>query len=349
MSGSRRWFSVFGFRFSCLLIAGALGLGPCWPLKGKAEDSRPLSEFDARFTPQEAPVCMNYDVGYRLCNIELRRVGKVAASTTLGRWHHRITGKDIPALFLDIRVDSPDTVASGRRNRISIHDRIIAVMTVPDMQSLLFAKYTDEVLRPIIRASEVRAVSIYDTQAGRLDFVHRDLLKGTMSTTLTNSEALLELSRKIQPIMGFLVAQYNSPTADADTSDQGRIVVNLDGKIASLRMLTRRERSPGCLLRQRPMTMHIKTVSEKGSSARPRLFQAWSMTFKTLATTLNDESLVESARHAPAETVVPLVMDYELGLGSVHIVMTSLYLGKSCDETSPLSRSAECPKPVAQE
>ncbi|MEI8120557.1 MAG: hypothetical protein WCI20_00785 [bacterium] len=307
----------------------------------------PLSEIDARFTPQETPVCMEYDVGYRLWNIEMSRVGKVVATTTIGKWHHRITGESIPALFLDMRIDSPDIGKTGRRNRVSIHDRIVAVLTIPDMQALLFAKHTDEYLRPMIRASESLGVSVYDTQAGRLEFEHRNLKTGVASTNLVNPEALLELSRKIRPIMEFLVQQYNAPTRDADTSDTGRIVANLDGKVAALRILTYRERSPSCLMRQRLDSMCVRSVAEHGSFAKPRDFFAWTMTFEKLALALHDDDLVCSAQHAPVKTVVPMAMDYELALGKVRVTMTSMHLGAT-SRTNLVSMVSESPGPVTQ-
>ena len=334
MGGCRK--SVFS-----ILIVGVFGFE-----MGVAGEL-PLSEFDSRFTPLETPVCMEYDVGYRLCNIQLSRVGKVVATTTIGKWHHRVTGNSIPALFLDMRVDSPDAGKPGRRNRVSIHDRIVAVLTVPDMQALLFAKHTDEYLRPMIHASESLGVSVYDTQAGRLEFEHRNLKTGGASTNLVNPEALLELSRKILPIMEFLVQQYNAPTRDADTSDKGRIVANLDGKMASLRILTRRERSPSCLMRQRLDSLCIRTVPERGSSVKPRDFFAWTMSFEKLALALHDEALVNSALHAPVQTVVPMAMDYELALGKVRVTMTSIHLGAS-GRTNQVLMAPECPEPVAQ-
>lgn len=287
----------------------------------------PLAQVDSRFTPRETPVCMEYDVGYRLCNIDLKRVAAVRATTTIGLWRHRVTGESVPAIFLDMRVDSPDGGRGGRRNRISIHDRIVAVMTVPGMQALLFAKYTDESLRPLIHASESLGESIYDTQSGQLDFTHREILTGLVSTNLQNREALLELSRRIHPVMQFLVDQYRQPTADAATSEHARIVANLDGKAAALRILTSRERSPGCLARQRLDCLYLRTVAEKGSSVKPRDFHAWTLTFEALAKVLNDARLVESAHSAPVETVVPVVMDYELALGSVRVTMKSIHLG----------------------
>ena len=289
----------------------------------------PLSELDARFTPLETPVCMDYEVGYRLMNIELSRVARVEATTTIGTWTHRVSGEKIPALFLDMRVDSPDGGLPGHRNRISLHDRIVAVLTVPGMQALVFAKATDESLRPLIHASEMLATSVYDTQAGRLEYQHRNLKSGAVVTNLVNPEALLELSRRVQPVMQFLVEEARHPSPDAATSENGRIVANIDGKAAALRILTQGERSPACLARQRLESLRIRTVAEKGSAVHPRNFQAWSVTFDTLAALLKDGALCEAASRAPAQTVVPLVMDYELALGVVRVTLKSIHLGRT--------------------
>lgn len=297
-------------------------------LAGQGGAALPLAELDARFMPSEEPVCMEYEVGYRLLNIELSHVARVEATTTIGTWTHRVTNEKVPALFLDMRVDSPDNGMPGHRNRISIHDRIVAVLTVPGMQALVFAKATDESLRPLIRASEMRATSVYDTQSGRLEYEHRNLKSGVVVTNLANPEALLELSRRVHPVMQFLVEQYQHPTPDAATSDNGRIVANIDGKVAALRIQTHGERSPSCLARQRLQSMCIRPVAEKGSAVRPRDFQAWSVSFDALASLLGDAALRDAAGRAPAKTVVPLVMDYELALGVVRVTMKSVHVGR---------------------
>ncbi len=90
-------------------------------------------------------------------------------------------------------------------------------------------------------------------------------------------------------------------------------------------------------------SMLIRTVAERGGSVKPRDFLAWSMTFKQLATTLNDESLVQSALKAPVETVVPLAVNYELGLGSIRATMTSIRVGQAQKADRPLVM-AEGPK-----
>ena len=93
--------------------------------------------------------------------------------------------------------------------------------------------------------------------------------------------------------------------------------------------------------------MSIKTVAERGSSVKPRDFHAWTMTFKQLSKTLQDAALIESAGRAPVETVVPLAVDYELGLGSIRATMTAIHLGTVVKAERSLV-VAKGPEPVTQ-
>lgn len=316
---------------------------------GEATVENPLSDIDARFTALEAPVCMEYDVGYRFLHLELARVGKIIATTTVGSWRHRVTGRTVPALFLDMKVNSPDSGKAGERNRISIHDRIVAVMTVPDMNALVFAKYTDEYLHPLIgRKKEALIVSTYDAQAGHMVYSTCNLKTGVISTNLANPEALFDLSRRIKPVMDFLLSQHRGITNDPAISEKCRIVANLDGRVVALRILTKPDRSPVCFGRQHFETTCIVPVAEPGSPVKPREFHAWALDFKQLAALRHDPGLIQAARKAPMESIVPLVMDYELGLGSVRTTMTSIYMGENPAAHQPLLVS-KGPESVAQE
>ncbi|MEI8138267.1 MAG: hypothetical protein WCI03_00210 [bacterium] len=313
-----------------------------------AGESR-LADIDARFTASETPLYMEYDVGYRLLHLELARVGKIVASTTIGTWRHRVTGESIPALFLDMKVDSPDSGKTGERNRVSIHDRIIAVMTLPEMKALVFAKVTDEYLHPLIgRNKDALIVSVYDAQAGRMSYSTCNLQTGVSSTNLANPEALFDLSQRIKPVMDFLVSQHREGAKAGAASGQGRIVANLDGKVVALQILTKPDQSPACFGRLHFDTTRIVPVAAPGSSVKPREFHAWSLDFKKLAALRKDEALIKAAQEAPIESIVPLVMDYELGLGCVRTTMTAIYMGAAASPPAPLVLS-KGPKPVAQE
>ena len=313
---------------------------------GAQEPARALADIEARFTPREPPVAMEYNVGYRFLALELARVGRIHMTTTVGDWRHAVTEQPVRSLFLDVRVDSPDSGRPGERRRVSLHDRMIAVLSVPDMQALLFAKYTDEYLNPLLGRSRVVLMdSRYDAQSGRLAFEQKDLLKGTVTTNLANPEALLELSRRIGPLMEFLVAQHAAPSEESALSDRARIGVNMDGKVVALRFKTYPEKSPVCLDSERLPSLCVTTVPERDSQVKPRDFHAWSLPFGELVATRNDPGLVEAKRRAPVESLVPLVIDYELGLGSVRCTLTDIRSGAEAS-TNALPLTVGAPPPA---
>ncbi|MCX6998661.1 MAG: hypothetical protein NTV49_16665 [Kiritimatiellaeota bacterium] len=311
-----------------LVVAGVVWAGGWILLAAASADPAvvPLSELDARFRPVDTPISMEYDVGYRFLRIELKRIGKIVATTTIGTWRHRLTGVEVPALFLDVRADSPDSGKKGERSRVSIHDRMVAVLTVPELEVLLFAKYSDEYLHPLIgRARETLSSAMYNTEAGRLEYEGRDLKSGVVSTNLVNAEALLELSRRIRPVMNFLIRQCAAKFKASVPEEPERIVVNMDGRVVALRLVTELERSPVCLGRRKFDALHVSTATERGSKVKPRDFHAWCLPFETLAEQQGDSALLTAARAAPIRSVVPLVLDYELGLGHVRATMTAIH------------------------
>jgi len=318
-----------------------------WSVAATADENA-LADIDARFTARETPVYMEYDVGYRFLHLEIARVGKIEATSTVGTWRHRVTGTSIPAIFLDMKVNSPDSGKAGKRNRVSIHDRIIAVMSLPEMKALVFAKYTDEYLHPLLgREKEVLIASVYDAQAGHMDYSTCNLKTGVTSTNLANPEALFDLSQRIKPVMDYLVSRHRDGGTNVVNPERGHIVANLDGKVVALQILTKPDRSPMCFGRQRFDTTCIVPVAEPGSAVKPREFRAWSLDFKKLAALRKDDSLIKAAQEAPIESIVPLVMDYELGLGSVRTTMTDIHVGNP--GTCPSLVLSEGPKPVTQE
>jgi hypothetical protein len=103
--------------------------------------------------------------------------------------------------------------------------------------------------------------------------------------------------------------------------------VNMDGKVVALRFMTCPERSPTCLDRQRLPSLRVSTVAERGSDVKPRDFFAWSLPFGDLAAQRGDPALETAARLATVESLVPLVLDYELSLGRVRATLTSVHAG----------------------
>jgi hypothetical protein len=295
-----------------------------------ADGVDPLAEVRARFRGTESPILMEYQLGYRFLNFELSRLGRIKLTTTGGLWRHRITGLEVPAVFIDVRVDSADRSPDRKKNRISIHDEMIGVLTLPDLQALVFTKLTDEYLNPILgRSSFSQAVSCYDTQSGVMEYMRRDLIgQEGVCTNLTSPEALLELSRQIRPIMDYLMGQCQTNQERA-AKGRDRISVNLDGQVVTLKLMTHREKSPACLNRAKLDSLRIETVPVGKRQNRARDFFSWAIPFNELAGILNDDGLRAAARAAMVESVVPLVVDYELAVGRIRAGLISVILDQA--------------------
>ena len=299
--------------------------------------------IESRFSAGAVPVTMTYDVVYRFLGLELADVGQVTVTTTVGTWRHAASGQTIPALLMVTRIDSPDSGRPGERRRVSIHDRIMSVLTVPGLEALVFTRESDLHLNPVIgRSKDVRQVSSYDTQSGQLAFRQDDLVAGSVRTNITNPEVMLDLSRRIGPLMAGLVHQCrDTNVAAAGRAEAARIGVNMDGRAVSLLIKTYPQRSPACLDRQRPASLCLTTEAEPGSGVKPRDFHAWNVPFDRLASWHDDPALAEAVRAAPVESIVPLVLDYELALGSIRATMTSVRAGAAEQRTARSAADAQ--------
>lgn len=303
-----------------------------------------VSEMEKRFHPDAMPIRMTYDITYRFLGMEFGFLGRMEVMTSIGTWKQRVSGDEIPAVFVDVRVLSKACL-KGEGGRSRINDRMVAVLEIPSMNALVFAKETDERLNPVLgRSSVSRAVSCYDTQSGALDYSRLNLITGNVSTNLSAPEAIFKLSRKIGGIMTFLAARYVRDESVKVPADAGRVAVNLDGQVVNVALLTNPAKSPACLDHRRFPSLHVQTAMDRGAPVRAREFQAWGMLFSDLAAAIGDDGLKQAARTAPINAVVPLVMDYELSLGSVRVVMNDSVVGS--EESPALASVPEGPVPM---
>lgn len=291
---------------------------------GDLRHERDLCYLERHFQPTEAPVVLEYTVGYRFMNVEFARLGSLMLRSTLGQWTWNGETNAVPSVFVDLRFDSKDGTEPGQRGRVSIHDRIVAVVSVPDMNALLFAKDTDEYLNPLIgRTKVLRSVSCYDVQSGTLDFWHYDLRSGTVATNISDPQAIVELSRTVRPILDFLVAQSHGDGGEALSPENLRISVNASGHVVPLRLRTVKDRSPPCLGRERLSALRVDAVSMQKTDQRIYRFRSWAVPFPELADYLHDDALRGVARDAFVQTVVPVTAEYELALGAIRMTLQS--------------------------
>lgn len=301
-----------------------------WSVSAQAQPvdvhrQRDLCYLESRFHAQEAAIVCEYEVAYRCLNLEISRLGTLVLRTTVGTWTPEPPGPDVPVVFMDMRFDSRDSREPGNRGRISIHDRIVAVITVPGMDALLFAKDTDEYLNPLIgRTRVLRSVSCYDVERGGLDYWHFDLPSDTVSTNLSDPQAIIDLSRKLRPILDFLMAQSHGDGKEALSPEDLKISVNASGHVVPLRLRTIRDRSPACLGKGRLTSLRVDAVPAGRTDERIYRFRSWALPFQDLAEHLKDDTLRSVSRDAFVEAVIPLGAEYELALGAIRMTLVSV-------------------------
>ncbi len=315
-----------GLVWMCAVIATAQ------PADGHRQ--RSLDYLEKQFCATEAPVRFEYAVAYRFLKLEISRLGTLSLDTTVGRWALSGGTNTVPAVFVDLAFNSGGRTGAAQRARVSIHDRMVAVIGVPGMDALLFAKDTDEYLNPLIgRTRVLRSVSCYDVQGGTLDYWHHELGPGTVVTNLSNPQAILDLSRQLRPILEFLMDECRGEGRDVLSPENVRISINASGRVVPLRLKTGRERSPWQLGGQRVPALRVDVVPAARSDARLYRFRGWAIPFQELAERLDDDALRRTSSEAFVKAVVPVAAEYELALGAIRMTLLGAKHGTAV--TSP--------------
>jgi hypothetical protein len=317
---------LFMLQLQKTVLAWVLLSAPVLGMAQPQDGVRPhdLNYLERQFHPTEAPIRFEYAVAYRFLKMEISRLGTLALNTTVGQWVPQGGTNRVPAVFVDLAFNSGEGTGATRRARVSIRDRIVAVIGVPGMDALLFAKDTDEYLNPLIgRTRVLRSVSSYDVQSGTLDYWHFDLGTDTVVTNLSNPQAIVDLSRQLRPILEFLMGQCRGTGQETLSPDHLRININASGRVVPLRLRTVKERSPWQPGARRVDALRVDVLPAARSDARLYRFRGWAMPFQELAECLDDDALRRTSREAFVKAVVPVTAEYELALGAIRMTLVS--------------------------
>lgn len=283
-----------------------------------------LSGIEKQFRATQQPVVLDYTVAYRFLHVEFSRLGNLVMKTTVGEWTAPELPHPIPAVFIDLKFDSKDARGIAQRPRVSVHDRIVAVLAAPGMEAMLFAKDTDEYLNPLLGRSRIlRSVSCYAIQSGRLNYWQNNLTAGTVVTNVSDPQAIVEMSRKVRPILEFLAEQCLGNGAETLAPEALTVNVNTSGKVVPLRLRTVRDRSPTCLGGEHLTGVCVDAIPAHKTDERIYRFRAWAVPFHELAEHLNDLALQKASNEAFVKAVVPVVAEYEMVMGAIRMTLVA--------------------------
>jgi hypothetical protein len=277
-----------------------------------------------RFVPAKPTIVVKYNVSYRFLFLTISRLACGTVEATEGLWRKQ-DGSSLPAALLEMAVDTPDRREAGRRDRMSIHNRILSVLTMPDLDSLVYMKDADEILNPLFGSeSRNRYVEVYDFEGGALRFRRIDALKETVQTNLVGASDLVRQGKEIPIMLKIMSAVYNGQRAMLTHDTAFRIHVNIDGVVTPFGVVTRRDDTPVRLLGQRLPALRVDVSPAPEAHGRGRTLELWTASFADVADYTGDTFLIRCADEAPDWNMIPLVADYGLAIGYVRGYMTSL-------------------------
>jgi hypothetical protein len=309
-----KWLASFLLQASVsVLIAGDVG------------GADPLDEYASQFRPVKPTLHIEYRVAYRLLAFELRQLARAELEVTNGTWSNRITGVTKPAALMDLRVGSLDSGRPPEQCRASVHARLLAVSTLPDLQVLLYGKTSHEWYNPTFgRRAEVHDISLYDMESGSLQFWKTNCVTGETTTNLSKAALLAEQSRQILPTFDVLREACRGNRPMLAPANGVSVQVSVDERVVPLSITTRRGRAPVSLDRNMPFALEVTVAPPRGSGIRARPFRAWVLPYRDAAELSGDAALTRMASQASPEGLVPLAVDYGLAIGSVRCTLTGM-------------------------
>jgi len=295
-------------------------------------DPAPVTEIEPnirdRFMPVKPTAVLRYDASYRFAGIRIKRAATVTIRAVEGLWRAAETGLCIPACRVDCRFDTLEKPEDRDRRRLAIHNRILAVLAMPDLDTLRYVKYADEIVDPLFRGRrETRYRQAYDLEHGGIRFRHEDLLTGTVTTNLQDSAGLNMWGKDVARFLRVLSGVYRESRPSFYPEPDFYVHVNIDGHVRPFGVVLRFQDAPSRLSdgNFRALRLDVRTAGSDG--AKKGRCVMWGAPFDAVARCFDSPGLHALADGSPDWYMVPMVIDYGLILGCLRC---SLKDGDTC-------------------
>ncbi|NKB22851.1 MAG: hypothetical protein GKR87_00320 [Kiritimatiellae bacterium] len=276
--------------------------------------------------PTKPMVHLSYEATYRLFFLELKKVATAEIKATEGRWHNRVTGLRVPVCLIEFKIDSLDHPDSGKQRRFSFHNSVVSVMTLPDLETVLYIKRDDEHIRPWFKKAEkVKRLEIFDMESGQMDYYREDLLSGDVQTQLVGGENILKQNKKMVSLADILSKIYRGEKTYADLHALTPIQIDVGQTSVMYDVVTKKEKSPMRVMGEKRSSLRMHFRPSKGTETKGCEFTLWACSFIDLVKRIDNETLKSIADEALEFTMTPLVLDAHLSLGVIRCRLNTVY------------------------
>lgn len=305
------------------------------------DDQTCLDKLASRFSPSKPTVVMTYTVTYRLLGIHMLSVATATMEATEGHWTYPESGRMEPCCLISIRLQSTRCDEEAKKNgRIYINDHLVSVSTMPELNTILYMKKTDEYINPPIKkARRIEHTAVYDLESGSLDYYAHNYLTGEIQTNLTGASDMATQGKEVSKVLQMVSDVYHGRRDLITPESDFRLMINCDGLAVPFAAQTSRG-SLSMLDRVWPTLCAEVMPAHEAPKIRSRDFSMWATSFEEMASQLDDPVLKQLAAETPAWGMTPLLANYGLALGYIRCALTDIRtVPYQPDETAFLSRS----------
>ena len=296
-------------------------------LNTNAKDAQTYKDKIANnFIPQKPTVHMEYLITYKVWFIKLASIAKATVDTTEGIWIDEDTSKTNKACIVQLSYYTFDQERDGDRNRISLNDQILTVLTMPELDTILYIKDTDEYMNPLFKTPTLsKNFEVYEMmEDGSLDYFSEDFITGNVSTNMDGAADLIEQGKGISSNIKLISEMYYGKKDFITHDSDYRVHFNVDGVVKPFSVKSTKEKAPVKLSGKRPDSIKIRAQLAKEATGKGGAMNLWAAPFKDIAILLGDDKLLAAFETQVEWSVVPLVMDYDLKLGFIRCSIANI-------------------------
>ncbi len=271
------------------------------------------------FIPQKPTVHMEYLITYKVWFITLASIAKATVESTEGIWIDENTSKTNNACIVRLSYYTFDKEKEEDRNRISLNNQILTVLTMPELDTILYVKDSDEYINPLFKTPTIsKSFEAYEMlEDGTLDYFSKDFVTGNVSTNMDGAAELIAQGKGISSNIKLISEMYYGKRDFINHDSDYRVQFNVDGVVKPFSIKSTKEKAPVKLLNKNPDSIKIRAQLAKEASGKGGAMNLWISPFRDVATLLEDEDLIATSKTLAEWSVAPLVMDYDLKLGFI--------------------------------
>lgn len=293
---------------------------------GPAFSAPPEETIKEHFTPADKGVELVYQISYHVLGLKLKRIGEARSFSIEGIWTDE-EGHTTPAFYSEIRVDTRDDPDAEKRKRISVHNTMAAVLSIPDLQTLIYYKAADEYLNPFFKKpTHEHYLDFYALKSDGMDYQREDHTSGEKSDDLKHSEELLNEGNAFAEILKRMSAVYRGDEEPLTPDSDFRVFFMIEDDMKPFAAKSSRESLTVKPLKKKMETLcvEISQAPEAEGKSKTGNLTLWGIPFTELSKATGEAEIIELAQHAPDWSVIPVRINSKRPIGYIRCYLEAI-------------------------